>query len=148
MSCRETIMTTGRLLALALAALAGGCANPPPDISANYQVLYLPADAPGARPTAIVAPEACLQPDTTRYPFEMDPHLPPGCANAYNLERMVERKADLFQGRKPGPAAAAPVARAARRYLDGDETPLGGAFDRDGRRNSRRAPAQVTTEQR
>ena len=66
MSCRETIMTTGRLLALALAALAGGCANPPPDISANYQVLYLPADAPGARPTAIVAPEACLQPDTTR----------------------------------------------------------------------------------
>lgn len=141
-------MTTGRFLALAMAALAAGCANPPPDISANYQVLHLPAQTSGARPTAIVAPEACLQQDPTRYPFEMDPHLPPGCANAYNLERMVERKADLFQGRKPGPAAAAPVARAARRYLDGDETPLGGAFDRDGRRNTNRAPAQVTTEQK
>lgn len=144
-------MTTawmGRILPFAMAAVAAGCANPPPDISANYQVLHLPADVPGARSTAIVAPEACLRPDPTRYPFEMDPHLPPGCANAYNLERMVERKADLFQGRRPGPAAAAPVARAARRYLDGDETPLGGAFDRDGRRNTSRAPAQVTTEQR
>ncbi len=141
-------MTTGRLLALAIAAFAAGCANPPPDISANYQVLYLPGETPGARPTAIVAPDACLQQDPTRYPFDLDPHLPPGCANAYNLERMVERKADLFHGRKLGPAAAAPVARAARRYLDGDETPLGGAFDRDGRRNTSRAPAQVTTEQK
>jgi len=139
---------TGRFLALAMAALVAGCANPPPDVSANYQVLYLPAEAPGRRPTAIIAPEACLQPDPTRYPFDIDPHLPPGCANAYNLERMVERKADLFQGRKPGPAAAATVARAARRYLDGDENPLGGAFERDGRRNTNRAPAQVTTEQK
>lgn len=48
-------------------------------------------------------------------------HLPPGCANSYNLQRMVESQRDLVEGRRMGPAAAGPTARAARRYLDGEQ---------------------------
>ena len=54
-------------------------------------------------------------------------HLPPGCANAYNLQRMVESERDLIEGRRIGPAAGAPTVRAARRYLYGDELLIGGA---------------------
>ncbi|PBB67207.1 hypothetical protein CK228_18700 [Mesorhizobium sp. WSM4312] len=54
-------------------------------------------------------------------------HLPSGCANAYNLQRMAESQRDLVEGRRMGAAPAAPTSRAARRYLDGEEAPTGGA---------------------
>lgn len=47
--------------------------------------------------------------------------LPPGCANAVNLMRMVERPAELRKGSDGGSALAAPVGRAAQRYLMPDE---------------------------
>lgn len=63
--------------------------------------------------TAVGVPDACITPDVTEQPL----YLPPGCANNLNLQLMVERPRDLVQGRQPGPAAAAPAARAAERYL-------------------------------
>ncbi|WP_462383591.1 hypothetical protein [Pseudomonas sp. Marseille-QA0892] len=47
--------------------------------------------------------------------------LPPGCANALNLMRMVERPAELRKGSDGGSALAAPVGRAVQRYLLPDE---------------------------
>lgn len=126
---------------LPLVALAG-CLNnatPPPDYSPGYS--YVSTDTSGSSAKgvggAVLAPNACLaEPaDTVPSPAatdltivpELGPHLPPGCANAYNLQRMVESQRDLVEGRRMGPAAAAPTVRAARRYLYGEDTPIGGA---------------------
>ncbi|RWO33122.1 MAG: hypothetical protein EOS08_07860, partial [Mesorhizobium sp.] len=43
------------------------------------------------------------------------------------LQRMAESQRDLVEGRRMGAAAAAPTANAARRYLNGEEAPMGGA---------------------
>ena len=59
------------------------------------------------------------------------PRVAPGCANNYNLQRMAERKRDLTQGRKLDKASGETTARAAQRYLDGKEAPLGGAVGSD-----------------
>jgi hypothetical protein len=64
--------------------------------------------------TALV-PDACVTPDIAPDPL----YLPSGCANAANLQMMVERERDLERGQTPGRAMAAPVARAARAYIDG-----------------------------
>ncbi|MER8604300.1 hypothetical protein NKH48_11085, partial [Mesorhizobium sp. M1233] len=40
---------------------------------------------------------------------------------------MAERQRYRVDGRRMGRAGAAPTARAARRYLDGEEAPIGGA---------------------
>ncbi len=78
---------------------------------------------------AVLAPNACLAEAADIDPAAetkltvvsgLGAHLPPGCANAYNLQRMVESERDLVAGRRMGPAAAAPVAKAARRYLETD----------------------------
>lgn len=110
-----------------------------PDYSPRYKHVTVMNEHGGTK--RVLAPEACLTPDertpaetaTTKVPG--DPggdRLPPGCANAYNLQRMAERKRDLTQGRPLGPAAAAPASRAAQRYIDGREAPtLGGAFEED-----------------
>ena len=61
----------------------------------------------------VLVPDACITPDTAEQPV----YLPSGCANNLNLQIMVERPGDLMQGRRPGPATAAPTVRAAERYL-------------------------------
>jgi type IV pilus biogenesis protein CpaD/CtpE len=58
---------------------------------------------------------------------------PPGCANAYNLQRMVVQEDDLVYGRELDPAVAAPAARAAQRYIDGRTDPVLGGGVRENR---------------
>lgn len=127
------LTAAGPLLVLGLAL--AGCHEPLP-YSPNYSRITLvdeaavpgkPAyhKAPAAKgyaPTRVVrhdktviVPDACLTPDVNEQPL----YLPPGCANNLNLQMMVERPRDLEHGRRPGPAAAAPAAHAAQRYLYG-----------------------------
>ncbi|WP_295810929.1 hypothetical protein [uncultured Nitratireductor sp.] len=90
---------------------------------------------------SVLVPEACLglpadqspEPAETRLTVvpQLGPHLPPGCANAYNLQLMAEQKRDLIEGRELGDAPAAPSARAARRYIYGEGDALGGAHERE-----------------
>ena len=102
----------------------------PPDYSPRYT--YVTAVNENGRTKRVLAPEACLTPDEQSPADTGSPRVPPGCANAYNLQRMAERKRDLTQGRPLGPAPAAPASRAAQRYIDGREAPtLGGAFEED-----------------
>ena len=64
--------------------------------------------------TRDMVPAACLA-----APRPGSGQLPPGCANAVNLARSVERPADLLIGRQPGPSLASPAARALTRYVTG-----------------------------
>lgn len=121
------------------ALLLSGCVSEPaPDYAPGYS--YVSTNPGGSQKGiggSVLAPDACLGPPADTPPSraatamtivpELGPHLPPGCANAYNLQRMVESQRDLVEGRQMGPAAGAPTARAARRYIYGDEAPLGGA---------------------
>jgi len=77
----------------------------------------------------VLVPRACLTPDGTEPQF-LGPHLPPGCANAHNLQRMAERQSDLVRGRPLGAAPAAPTARAAQEYIYGTKGTLGGGLAR------------------
>ena len=83
--------------------------------------------APNGETRWVLAPVACLVPDATEPPL-LGPHLPPGCANAHNLQRMAERKSDLVYGRPLGAAPAAPTARAAQEYIYGAKGTLGGGL--------------------
>lgn len=119
--------TSSAALAILLASL-GACTHPNlPRDPLPYSPDYSYVDGPGAgrgvvrkgydRAAAggsVLVPDACLTPDVTEQPL----YLPPGCANNLNLQKMVEREGDLLHGRATGPAMAAPVARAARRYMD------------------------------
>src|SRR5262245_9444131 len=116
---------------VALTLLAGGCVRYPPDYSSYYQSVPLGVSAgPGGRGRYALVPDACLS-----YGHDdvgpAGERLPAGCANAYNLMRMVEREQDLVRPRKLGPAPAAPAARAAQRYIDGTDGPIGGAAGTD-----------------
>jgi hypothetical protein len=126
-------------LAVAASALAG-CAPPlsptptvywgtfpeqPPDYSPDYA--SVPVVAPNGRTRYVLVPKACLVPDPTEPPL-LGPHLPPGCANAHNLQRMAERKSDLVRGRPLGAAPAAPTARAAQEYIYGTKGTLPGTL--------------------
>jgi hypothetical protein len=128
-------------LTVPLIALAG-CVNnekpEPQDYSPGYS--YVATSSSGSEKSAggsVLAPNACLaepaDDDLSAASTDLTivsgvgTHLPPGCANAYNLQRMAESQRDLVEGRQMGPAAGAPTARAARRYLYGDEAPIGGA---------------------
>jgi hypothetical protein len=103
-------------LCLAVVALAlVGCAPPlyyqtvywgtfpeqPPDYSPDYT--SVPVVAPNGKTRWVLVPKACLVPDATEPPL-LGPHLPPGCANTHNLQRMAEHKSDLVRGRPPGAA--------------------------------------------
>jgi hypothetical protein len=94
------------------------CAQVPPDYSPHY--VRVPVYS-NVRPNRIVGyqmvPESCLTPDPTDN--QLGARLPPGCANDANLLAMVERKRDVVQGRKLGPAPALPSARAAQKYIYG-----------------------------
>ncbi|HEY7644804.1 MAG TPA: hypothetical protein VH858_07185 [Hyphomicrobiales bacterium] len=118
---RKFVLYSAALSTLALA----GCYEKeaeaqlaPPNYSPRYT--HVTRVAPDGRTKQVLVPEACLGAG--------DPALPPpGCANNANLQRMVERKSDLTYGRPLGPAPAAPAARAAQDYIDGDRArALGG----------------------
>ena len=126
-------------LAVAASALAG-CApslytetvywgtfpQQPPDYSPDYT--RVPVVGRNGRTQYVLVPKACLTPDSTE-PQLMGPHLPPGCANAHNLQRMAERQSDLVNGRPLGAAPAAPTARAAQEYIYGPQgTARGGGL--------------------
>jgi hypothetical protein len=121
--------------AATLAMMLAGCVHTPipdysevpPDYSHRYTSVAVLT--PSGREKRVLVPEACLTPDLVS-PAEIGaPRIPPGCANNYNIQQMAERKRDLTQGRKLDKAPAAPVARAAQRYLDGKDPALGGAVD-------------------
>jgi hypothetical protein len=99
----------------------------PPDYSPHYA--SVPVVARNGRTRYVLVPEACLVPDPTEPPL-LGPHLPPGCANAHNLQRMTERQSDLVRGRPLGAAPAAPTARAAQEYIYGTKGTLGGGLPR------------------
>ncbi|WP_274425118.1 hypothetical protein [Chelativorans sp. YIM 93263] len=119
-----------------------GCTNTPRDVSSNFA--YMPSNnymstGKGVGQSVLV-PEACLGAPADQSPEpaethmtvvpQLGPHLPPGCANAYNLQLMAEQKRDLIEGRALGAAPAAPSARAARRYIYEEGDALGGAHER------------------
>jgi hypothetical protein len=102
-----------RPAALALALVSAGCAQPsekPPSRSP----LAAQADERGTP-----LPASCLAPPEHDTPGL----LPTGCANDLNLQLMVERPADLRQGRAVGASMAAPVANAVERYVRPDDDP-------------------------
>ena len=100
----------------------------PPDYSPDYT--HVPVVGRDGRTRMVLVPKACLVPDPTEPP-PLGPHLPPGCANAYNLLRMAERKSDLVHGRPLGAAPAAPTARTAcSEYIYGTKGTLGGGLPR------------------
>jgi len=99
----------------------------PPDYSPDY--VYVPVVRADGGTRMVLAPKACLVADPTELPH-LGPHSPPGCANAWNLLRMAERKGDLLHGRPLGAAPAAPTARAAHEYIYGAKDTLGGGFPR------------------
>lgn len=102
----------------------------PSDYSPDYT--YVTKVSEDGRIKRVLVPEACLSIDA-QSPADIGPErLPPGCANNYNLQRMVERKRDLRTGRPLGAAPAAPAARAAQNYIDGKkQETLGGGFRKD-----------------
>ncbi|TPJ31647.1 hypothetical protein [Mesorhizobium sp. B2-7-2] len=124
-----------------LTLFLAGCMNSPQqrqDYSPGYS--YVSTDTGGSQKRvsgSVLAPNACLaEPADDDNPAArtdltivsgVGSHLPSGCANAYNLQRMSESQRDLIEGQRMGAAPAAPTARAARRYLDGEEAPTGGA---------------------
>jgi len=125
---RKVILRSG-CLAAAFAGLSGFDHQPvpPPDYSPGYS--FIEIVGPNGEVKRVLAPDACL---TNEEPSPADlgePRLPLGCANAFNLQRMVEDKRDLVQGRRLGPAPMGPAARAAIHYLNGhqDIAPAGSA---------------------
>jgi hypothetical protein len=126
----RTVMLRRVCLRVCLTAIllaTGACAQLPPDYSPNYS--YIPVVSPD-RPNRVhyvLAPDACLTPDLTDNRLGA-PRLPPGCANAYNLQRMADRQGDLVRGRPLGPAPASPAARAAQKYIYGNDGALGAGF--------------------
>lgn len=111
-----------RLLFLLVAFTLAGCQSPaerdPLPYSPNYHVVQSPGAVTKGyenQTAGRLVPDACVTPDVTEDPM----YLPPGCANNMNLLLMAERQNDLLQGRKTGPAMAAPVVRAAQNSING-----------------------------
>jgi hypothetical protein len=114
------------LLVVPLGILLSACLHEPLPYSPNYSRVTL-VDPPSAplgpgkvqspprQARNVMVPDACVTPDVAEQPV----YLPSGCANNLNLQLMVERPQDLVEGRRSGPAAAAPTVRAAQRYLHG-----------------------------
>ena len=119
---------------LSILLVGGGCTTPPQPYSPNYRyVSAIPAgtaashgkivpkgyDKPGATQGSVLVPDACIMPDNAPNAL----YLPSGCANNLNLQLMAEKESDLLRGRDMGPAMAAPVARAAKRIIEGQDSP-------------------------
>ena len=103
----------------------GSFPEQPPDYSPDYT--SVPVVGRNGKTRWVMVPKSCLVPDATEPPL-LGPHLPPGCANAYNLQRMAERKSDLVHGRALSAAPAAPTARAAQEYIYGKKETLPGTL--------------------
>ncbi|MER9475320.1 hypothetical protein, partial [Mesorhizobium sp. M0520] len=101
------------------ALVLAGCASSPQqrqDYSPGYN--YVSTDAGGSEKGvggSVLAPDACLaepaDDDNSAAKTNLTivsgvgSHLPPGCANAFNLQRMSESQRNLVEGRRMGPAA-------------------------------------------
>jgi len=123
----------------------GACTQLPPDYSSGYVRVPTSSYARPDQVRQVLMPEACLAPDPTD--TQLAPRLPPGCANAANLEAMAERKSDLVRGRRIGAAPAAPAARAAQAYIYGGPATTGAAVatrGTGGRPATTNEPAQST----
>jgi hypothetical protein len=130
-------------LTVLLGLIIAGCQTEPlPDYSPGYSYISTRGGSTKGADGSVLAPDACLGEPADTDPSlastsqtispPLGPHLPPGCANAYNLQRMVESQRDLVEGRRMGPARAAPGVRAAKHYLYGEEQdPLGGANNQE-----------------
>lgn len=108
-----------RTLACAVSLLMlGGCATEldTPDDSLDYLMLREDPSTGAAR----TLPMACTGGDNPAG----HARLPVGCANALNLQRMVQNPNDVHQGQTMGPTLAAPVGRAAQYYLLGETADL------------------------
>jgi hypothetical protein len=116
--------------AAALLALCG-CADIPPDREATYSYIAVPSPKRPYRVRYVLMPDSCYTPDPTAA-IPTGVLLPPGCANDINLLRMTERERDLVEGRRLGRAVSAPTARAAQRYINGGESPLGASVGKPG----------------
>lgn len=77
----------------------------------DYSARYVSVIGPGGRIAYV--PSTCLA-DAKARPGG---YLPPGCANALNLQGMVVDQRDLLHGQEMGPAFVAPAAAAVERYL-------------------------------
>jgi hypothetical protein len=121
MRCPRTVH-----LAIALLPALGGCTRIPDYPTSQFSRLALDtAGGPGSQPSRqVLWPDDC-RPAAPPSELPVGGGLPPGCANAYNLLMMAEREDDVVRGRRLGPAAAAPSARAAQKYVYGGEGPLG-----------------------
>jgi|GEM_PF-739224 len=108
----------------------GACTQLPPDYSPGYVRIRTSSYERPGQVRNILVPESCLVPDATDTQFP--PRLPPGCANAANLEAMAERESDLVRGRRIGSAPAAPAARAAQNYIYGGSATAGVAVGKRG----------------
>ncbi|GGE36015.1 hypothetical protein GCM10007276_11860 [Agaricicola taiwanensis] len=108
------VLRSPAVLAAIGLALAG-CVSP--DEFPPYSPRYSYAEVPGpdGRPVTTLMPDSCAW-SAEAEAFGV---LPPGCANAYNLQRMVESERDLVYGRRMGPAPAQSATRAQREYLEG-----------------------------
>lgn len=104
-------------VSLAVAALGlVGCQTGPERDPLPYSPHYHLVGSHSAGTKPLMLSDACATPDVTSDAL----YLPPGCANAVNLQMMVERESDLAHGRRTGAAMAATVARPARRLIDGN----------------------------
>ena len=104
-----------------LLSALGGCAAwenaPAPD----YRIGLAPAADGGL----IAVPPACPEWRTHNLgSFQNDPWPQYGCASARNLAVMVERPADLAEGRPTGYANAETTTGAMERYITGKTKPL------------------------
>lgn len=104
-------------LALSLAAALSACSSSPhsPLDLVGAPDFALETVTFGNRSERVVLPAHCSGP-----PVKGFGALPPGCASALLGTRDVADRTDLLVPRTAGPGHAAPVERAARRYLFGD----------------------------
>lgn len=112
MACCRTLACVASLLML------GGCATELD--TADDSVDYLQLRDDPSTGAARTVPAACTGADN----IAGRARLPLGCANAVNLQRMVQDTRDLHQGQAMGPTLAAPVGRAAQQYLLGETADL------------------------
>lgn len=94
-----------------------------PELPADYAPGYSRMEIikPNGRIGHALVPNPCMSEEKPPMAQLGEPKLPLGCANAYNLEQMVERKEDLVKGRKLGPASPMSAARAAVKYLNPEQ---------------------------
>lgn len=113
-----------RRRALLAVALLSGCAAPPPDRAAGWQVVALADGRTALLPNSCAGPS---EPSRRRFvPLGFAPRrgellLPAGCAHDLALLRTVETPEDLLRGRVPEPGPGGPAARAAERYINRGE---------------------------